>query len=205
MHDHSSIMIIFWSLSHFPHVTHVLDVLDLLYSDIGQTTLSEHFREPCPQRPEYLPLLLLFLVAIFILFITFSLPHCCPNPISKAIDEVYICGILLGVLFMAFISDSIGMILVGATVFGVTIRGCDAGGQVQGFHHGHPASDLSQCWSPKGRDAVKEWRSVFLFFILTDFTAAVKVVGLPAGDLVLEDQSSSCHRVGAAAECEWCC
>ncbi|KAK4778204.1 hypothetical protein SAY87_018391 [Trapa incisa] len=163
MHDHSSIMIIFWSLSHFPHVTHVLNVLDLLYSDIGQTTLSE------------------------------------------AIDEVYICGILLGVLFMAFISDSIGMILVGATVFGVTIRGWDAGGQVQGFHHGHPASDLSQCWSPKGRDAVKEWRSVFLFFILTDFTAAVKVVGLPAGDLVLQDQSSSCHGVGAAAECEWCC
>lgn len=107
---------------------------------------------------------------------------------GRAINEVYISGILLGTLAMAFITHSIGMFVAGAIILGIVIP--------NGPSSAATLVDKSEVLIMEflvlpfyltvglqtNASKVNDWRSNIVFFFLTTLTTLLKLMGafLPA-------------------------
>lgn len=205
MHGHAPSMVMSFTLSHFPNVAHALEELNLLSSELGQLALTASAVNEIlawvgvlygmvVHTGDLLLSFWIFLSAMFIICFNFFGVRrflfwvASRTPEGKAVDEIYITGILLGALVMAFVSDSIGMVLAGAIILGIAIPNGPslAATLVDKSEVFIMEFLMPQFYLTVGLQInipeVKDWRNSITFFLLTILTTLMKLMGalLPA-------------------------
>ncbi|OWM87385.1 hypothetical protein CDL15_Pgr022496 [Punica granatum] len=124
-------------LTHFPNVVHVLEELDLLSSEVGQLAVTASVVNEILVWSS-LPVAMVFqtgnllegfcillssvvLIILFFMLRLALLRVVSRTPEGRPVSEVYVSMILLGALIAAFITNSVGLILVGGIMFGLAI------------------------------------------------------------------------------------
>ncbi|OWM87386.1 cation/H(+) antiporter 15-like [Punica granatum] len=205
MHSNAPLMIATFTLSRFPNVAHVLDELNLLSSDLGQLSLSasavnDIFALTAAllgmiiRSGNLLQSFLILLSAVFVISFTFFMVRpilfyiISETPDGRPVDEIHISGILLGAMFMAAFTDSIGLFLSGSILLGLVIP------------NGPPLAatlvDKSEVFIMEflmplfylyvgihtDISSLKDWKGAFILMLLAILTAFLKLMGafLPA-------------------------
>lgn len=124
-------------LTHFPSLVHVLEELNLLSYEVGQLALTsaavnEIFawslvpigllaqrggigQASCILLSAIILVNLFYIVRPALVWVVSRTPE------GRPVDEVYIVWILVGAIFAAFVTNALGLILLGSIIFGLAI------------------------------------------------------------------------------------